>query len=254
MYIIVLMVIVFLSVNLNMSLRAIYLLLSKSVLTKHHVLLMSVMPTWIIKQQLQLLLPNLTRIVNMSLSSGIFPQELLGAVITPVLKKPSLNKNELKNYRPVANLHFVSTVIEKCAVTQYNRLIDTHKLSEPMESAYKTCHSTETALACVHNDFCRALDDQKAVLLVMLDLSAAFDTVDRKILLQRVGKTNSVLLIQPNFGFFRIWNLDLVGYLLLVHFHKTLCLNMDFHKDLLLVPLDLVYIPMSSVVYCVFTT
>ena len=43
-----------------------------------------------------------------------------------------------------------------------------------------------TALACVHNDFSRALDNQEAVLLVMLDLSAAFDTVDRKILLQRV--------------------------------------------------------------------
>ena len=74
-----------------------------------------VMPTWIIKQHLQLLLPNLTRNVNMSLSSGIFPQELRRAVIIPVLKKPSLNRNKLKNYRPVANLHFVSKANEKCA-------------------------------------------------------------------------------------------------------------------------------------------
>jgi exonuclease III len=147
---------------------------------------LDVLPTWLVKQHIQLLLPNLTRIVNMSLSSGIFPQDLRRAVITPVLKKPSLNKNDLKNYRPIANLQFTSKIIEKCAVSQYNNHIDRYNLSEPMQSAYKTCHSTETALACVHNDFCRALDDQKAVILVMLDLSAAFDTVDSDILLQRV--------------------------------------------------------------------
>ena len=56
-----------------------------------------------------------------------------------------------------------------------------------MQSACRAQHSTETALACVHNDFSRALDNQKPVLLEMLDLSAAFDTVDRKILLQRVA-------------------------------------------------------------------
>ena len=183
------------------------------------------MPTCIIKQHIELLLPNLTRIVNTSLSSGIFLQELRRAVITPLLKKTSLNKNELKKLPPVANLHFVSKVIEKCAITQYNKHIHIQKLSEPMQSAYKACHSMETALACVHDDFCRALDDQKAVLLVMLDLSAAFDTVDCKIHCCRGWKMNLVLLIQPNFGFLRIWNLDLVRYLLLVHFHKTICLK-----------------------------
>ena len=67
--------------------------------------------------------------------------------------------------------------------------IDTHDLDEPMKSANRAQHSTETALSCVYNDFSRAIDNQKAVLLVMLDLSAAFDTVDRKkkILLQRVA-------------------------------------------------------------------
>ena len=61
-----------------------------------------------------------------------------------------------------------------------------HDLSEPMQSAYRRQHSTETALACVHNDISRALDDQKAVLLLMLDLSAAFDTVDHETMLHRL--------------------------------------------------------------------
>ena len=147
---------------------------------------LDVLPTWLLKQHVGVLLPTLVRIVNMSLSTGVFPTDLRRAVITPVLKKPSLNRNELRNYRPVANLQLTSKIIEKCVVSQLQTHIDTYDLAEPMQSAYRAQHSTETALACVHNDFSRALDNQKAVLLVMLDLSAAFDTVDRKILLQRV--------------------------------------------------------------------
>ena len=56
-----------------------------------------------------------------------------------------------------------------------------------MQSAYKQLHSRETALARMHNDFQRALDNQNAVFLIMLNLSAAFDTVDAEILLQRLG-------------------------------------------------------------------
>ena len=54
-----------------------------------------------------------------------------------------------------------------------------------MQSAYCVCHSTETALAKVHTDFQCAIDNQKAVLLLLSDLSAAFDTVDHDILLKR---------------------------------------------------------------------
>ena len=93
----------------------------------------------------------------------------------------------MRNYRPVANLQLTSNIIEKCVVAQLQTHIDARNLAEPMQSAYRAQNSTETALACVHNVFSRALQYQKAVLLVMLDLSAAFDTVDRKILLQRVA-------------------------------------------------------------------
>ena len=78
-------------------------------------------------------------------------------------------------------------LFEKCASSQVLAHVDNHNLAEPMQSAYKQLHSTETALARVHNDFQRALDNQKAVFLIMLDLSAAFDTVDAEILLQRLG-------------------------------------------------------------------
>ena len=143
-------------------------------------------PTWLGKQHIDVLLPTLCRIINTSLQSGVFPDELHRAIVTPVLKKVSLDRNELKNYRPVSNLHFTSKILEKCASSQITEHTETNNLSEPRQSAYRGQHSTETALACVHNEILRAFDDQKAVLLLMLDLSAAFDTVDHVIMLQRL--------------------------------------------------------------------
>ena len=141
------------------------------------------MPTWLVKQHIDTLLPTLCGIVNTFLQSGVFPDDLHRAIVTPVLKKVTLDH---KHYRPVSNLQFTSKVLEKCASSQVIEHTEKQKLSEPMQSAYRRQHSTETALACVHNDILRALDDQKAVLLLMLDLSAAFDTVDHEIMLHRL--------------------------------------------------------------------
>ena len=69
------------------------------------------------------------------------------AIVTPVLKKVTLDHNELKHYRPVSNLQFTSKVLEKCASSQIIEHTEKHKLSEPMQSAYRRQHSTETALA-----------------------------------------------------------------------------------------------------------
>ena len=143
------------------------------------------MPTWLVKQHVDTLLPTLCRIVNTSLQSGVFPDDLHRAIVTPVLKKVTLDHNGLKHYRPVSNLQFTSKVLEKCASSQIIEHAEKHKRSEPMRSAYRKQHSTETALACIHNNILRALDDQKAVLLLMLDLSAAFDTVDHEIMLHK---------------------------------------------------------------------
>ena len=144
------------------------------------------MPTWLVKQHIDTLLPTLCRIVNTPLQSGVFPVDLHRAIVTPVLKKVTLEHNELKHYRPVSNLQFTSKVLEKCASSLIIEHTEKHELSEPLQSAYRRQHSTETALACVHNDILCALDDQKAVLLLMLDLSAAFDTMDHEIMLHRL--------------------------------------------------------------------
>ena len=119
----------------------------------------------------------------MSLSSGTFPTDLKRALVKPLLKKPSLDPNVLKNYRPISNLAFLSKVIEKVVAQRLFAHMTENNLHEKFQSAYKPCHSTETALLRVQNDILRALDKRSGVFLVLLDLSAAFDTVDHEILL-----------------------------------------------------------------------
>jgi cellulose biosynthesis protein BcsQ len=119
------------------------------------------------------------------------------AIITPLLKKAHLDAEVLKNYRPVSNLSFISKVIERVVADRLANHIATNGLAEPLQSAYRKNHSTETALLKVTNDILRAIDSGKCVLLVLLDLSAAFDTVDHQTLLsrltQRFGITGTAL-------------------------------------------------------------
>ena len=72
-------------------------------------------PTWLVKQCVDQVLPFLTSIINESLTKGEFPNDFKNAIVNPLLKKPILDKDELKNYRPVSNLHFISKIIEKLA-------------------------------------------------------------------------------------------------------------------------------------------
>ena len=135
-------------------------------------------PGLFLKSCFQHLLPMVTRIVNLSLSSGSFPSNLKEAIVKPILKKHSLSTEEFSNFRPVSNLKFISKAIEKVVAAQLTEHLNKNNLHEPFQSAYKKYHSVETALLRVQNDVLKAIDSQRSVILVLLDLSAAFDTVD----------------------------------------------------------------------------
>ena len=100
----------------------------------------------------------------------------------PLHKKPSLDRNSLKNYRPVSNLSFISKLIEKVVGNQLNEFISHEGLLNVNQSAYKSSHSTETTLLKIQNDIAFSVDSGKAVALTLLDLSAAFDTIDHSLL------------------------------------------------------------------------
>ena len=134
----------------------------------------------------KVLLPVLTNIINTSLQSGHFPELWKKALVFPLLKKPGLDLL-FKKFRLVSNLPFVSKLIERAAFNQIHGHMVSNNLYPDAQSAYRRNHSTETALLKVMNDILLNMNKQHVTLLVLLDLSAAFDTVDHSILLKRLS-------------------------------------------------------------------
>ena len=127
----------------------------------------------------------LTKMVNISLESVRFPSAWKEALVRPILKKNGLD-TVFKNYRPVSYLSFISKVTERAVFLQIDNHMKKHDLYPSLQSAYRKNHSTETALLKVTNDILMEMNSQHAVLLVLLDLSAAFDTVVDSVLLRRL--------------------------------------------------------------------
>ena len=85
-------------------------------------------------------------ILNLCLSSGIFPTQFKSAVVKPLVQKPILDCEVLKNYRPISNLPFLSKLIKKVIAEQLVSHMQDNGMVEKFQSAYKANHSTETAL------------------------------------------------------------------------------------------------------------
>jgi len=144
-------------------------------------------PTKLLKSCLDVLIQPITKIVNLALSEGIFPSLYKNALVTPLLKKHGLPAEDLASYRPISNLNFVSKIIERVIYSRLSAHLGSFPSLSPFQSAYRPFHSTESALLRIQNDLLLAMDQQKLSALVLLDLSAAFDTIDHEILLTRLS-------------------------------------------------------------------
>ena len=150
---------------------------------------LDIIPTFLIKSCLDSLLLPITNIINLALSEGIFPDSFKSASVRPLLKKHNLPTDDLSSYRPISNLNFISKVLERIIHSRINNHLQTFPSICLFQSAYRKFHSTETALLRIQNDLLLASNQQKVSALVLLDLSAAFDTIDHQILLKRLSST-----------------------------------------------------------------
>ena len=142
------------------------------------------LPSCVFTQCIDVLTPMVTDIINASITQAHVPLSMKAAIIRPLLNKSSLDVDILSNYRPVSNLTQVSKCLEKVIAQQV--IEHTSEMTELYQSAYKSNHSTETALIAVCDDIKRGFDNRKGTALIMIDLSVAFDTISHSILLQRL--------------------------------------------------------------------
>ncbi len=154
-------------------------------------------PSKLLKEVLPEVIDPLLAIINSSLSLGYVPKTFKLAVIKPLIKKTQLDPKDLVNYRPISNLPFLSKILEKVASSQLYSFLEKNDICEDFQSGFRPSHSTETALIRVTNDLLLSSDCGFISLLLLLDLSAAFDTIDHHMLLNRlensVGISGSAL-------------------------------------------------------------
>ena len=138
--------------------------------------------TTILKKMLPAILKDLTTLINISLNSGVFCEHWKSALVRPLLKKVGL---ELicKSYRPVSNLPFLGKLLERCMLRQLVMQCDDFSLLPDFQSAYRKGFSCETSLVKLANDILWDMEECRVTMTAVMDLSAAFDTVDHYILL-----------------------------------------------------------------------
>jgi hypothetical protein len=145
-------------------------------------------PTSILMSCVDILCPVYEKIVNSSIANSVFPKDLKHAIVTPILKSPTLDPESFKNYRPLSTFPFLAKIEEKVLYDQLNCYIEENKLYPESQSSYRKYHSCETALVRMSDDIQKHINNKMNVYLLLLDSSAAFDTIDQRILLYKLEK------------------------------------------------------------------
>ena len=130
------------------------------------------------------IVPALTHIVNLSISSRKFPDFWKSTKIIPLHKKG--DKLNPRNYRPVAIIPIFSKILERVVFSQIIRYLSENQLLHPNHHSYRKNHNTTTALIQMYDSWVKAVDDGEISGVCLLDMSAAFDIVDHGLLLQKL--------------------------------------------------------------------
>jgi hypothetical protein len=188
--------------------------------------------TWTIKLVARDIIPAITRIVNLSISQSEFPNIWKLSKVVPLLKKG--DPLTPKNYRPVALLPIFSKILEKAVFLQLVEYLDTNGLLHPNHHGSRQHHNTATALIQMYDQWLEEVEDGKMVGVMMVDLSAAFDMVDHKLLLEKLelfGLDENALQWVSSYLSQRCLSVWMAAYLhhclLIVECHRVLSLALS---------------------------
>ena len=148
-------------------------------------------PITLLKSVLTTVLTAITKIINLSLQSGLFPRKWKTTVVTPLLKKQAMDL-VMSSYRPVSNLPYLSKLVEKAMLAQINSHCNTNNLLHDYQLAYRENRSCKTVLLKLVNNLLRAMERKNVASLIALDLSPVFDTADHGILLSTLNDNFSI--------------------------------------------------------------
>ena len=141
-----------------------------------------------LKDGLEIILPYLQLLINTSIATNTFPQNWKHALIKPIHKKGEIN--DPSNHRPISLLPVTSKILEKIIARQLLDYLEEANLINECQYAYRRRTSTEDALLKVSELVYKAIDGNNLSLLVLLDLSKAFDSVNHSILLNKLSQLN----------------------------------------------------------------
>ena len=126
------------------------------------------------------------KLINRIIETEIWPDNLKIQIIRPVYKKS--NKREIGNYRPIALLSIIDKIIEKFFANKINKFFEKFKILSDIQYGYSKGKSTTQLLINLNEIVTKSLNEGKYVGIVLVDLQKAFDTFDKKILLQKCRK------------------------------------------------------------------
>lgn len=138
----------------------------------------------LLRMSLPIILPTLLHILDQSLQAGIFPSQWKEAIVVPLPK--CSNPRDKKDFRPISILPAPSKILEAVALKQINQFIDRFNLLDDYQSAYRSHHSTHTALLNITDDIRAGIDRGEVTLLAAIDFSKAFDCINVDLLIDKL--------------------------------------------------------------------
>jgi hypothetical protein len=126
----------------------------------------------------------LTHIFNLTFENGIIPEKLKLAMVTPIFKANENNKFE--NYRPISVLSCFSKLLEKLMYNRLINFIDKNQILSKHQYGFRKSRSTEFAIIELVDKITKGIDEGQYTLGIFLDLSKAFDTINHRILIEKL--------------------------------------------------------------------